>query len=469
MDSAWLTWLRTQTKGEAVMRTWVLNCILGFAALLTASPAWAQQAIGDWNGKLAVGAISLRIAVSVTQAADGTLSGTLASPDQGAAMIPLSEVTFADTKLSFAVPSIGARYEASWDADIGGWVGTWSQGRAMPLLLMPGKLVTINRPQEPKPPFPYVEAEVAIDSVAGVKLACTLTRPKAGGLSPAALLVSGSGAQDRDETLLGHKPFAVLADFLTRAGIIVLRCDDRGTAKSTGNFSTALTRNFADDAAAAVAWLRRQDGIGKVGLIGHSEGGVVGPMVAERDPKLAFLVMLAAPGMPMTDLLAAQSEAVSLSMGVPADQAAQNGEVTRRFVQAVIGAPSVDEVSTAGTQILTESGASQDTIASQVTMASTPWFRALASYDPRPALAKLRIPLLAINGGTDTQVPAKPNLAAIRDATKGNTDVTIVELYGLNHLFQPSATGAPGDYGRIEETFSPVALKLIGDWILKHG
>lgn len=451
------------------MRKWVLKCMMGLTALLAATSAWAQQAVGDWNGKLAVGAISLRIAVSVTQAANGTLSGTLASPDQGAATMPLSEVTFANTKFSFTLPSIGARYEANWDADVGGWAGTWSQGSAMPLLLMPGKLVAINRPQEPKPPFPYTQEEAAIDSVAGVRLACTLTRPKMSGPLPAALLVSGSGSQDRDEALLGHKPFAVLADYLTRAGIVVLRCDDRGTAKSTGNFSTALTRDFAEDATAAVAWLRQQEGVGKVGLIGHSEGGVVGPMVAERDPKLSFLVMLSGPGIPMTDLLAAQSEAVSRSMGLPADKATQNGEVTRRFVQAVTGAASISEASAAGTRILTESGASADAIASQVAMASTPWFRALAKYDPRPALAKLRIPLLAINGSTDTQVPAKPNLEAIRDATKGNTDVTIVELSGLNHLFQPSATGAPADYGRIEETFSPGALKLIGDWILKHN
>jgi pimeloyl-ACP methyl ester carboxylesterase len=424
--------------------------------------------VGDWNGRLAVGAVSLRINVSVTQAPDGSLSGTLTSPDQGPTKIPLSEVTFAAAKLSFAVPSIGGRFEATWDAAKGGWAGTWSQGAAIPLLLLPGKSAVISRPQEPKPPFPYAQEEVSIDSEPGVRLACTLTRPESRGPFPAALLVSGSGAQDRDESLMGHKPFAVLADYLSRAGIAVLRCDDRGTAKSTGNFAAALTRDFVTDATAAVVWLRRQEGIGKVGLIGHSEGGVIGPMVAERDPELAFLVMMAGPGTPMTELLAAQSEAVGLSMGLSADQAAHEAKITRRLVAAVSGAPSNEEAKAVAVRVLTESGAKPDIIARQVPMVSSPWFRELAAYDPRPALAKLRVPLLAINGSTDTQVRAKPNLAAIRDATRGDNDVTIVELPGLNHLFQTSSTGAPTDYGVIEETFSLAALKLIGDWILKR-
>ena len=448
---------------------WIVKGVVGLTALLAAAaPAWGQRAVGDWHGRLAVGAISLRIGVSVTQAPDGSLSGTLTSPDQGAAVIALSELRFAGTKFAFTVPSIGGRYEGTWDAARGGWKGSWSQGAAMPLVLLPGKVAAINRPQEPKPPFPYRQEEVAIDSVPGVRLACTLTRPEGLGPFPAAMLVSGSGAQDRDEALLGHRPFAVLADYLTRTGIAVLRCDDRGTAKSTGNFAAALTRNFADDAMAAVAWLRRQDGIDKVGLIGHSEGGVVGPMVAERDPKLAFLVMLAGPGMPMTELLAAQSEAIGRAMGLSVDQAAHQGEVTRRFLHDVLAAGSNEEAKAAATRILTESGAKPETIASQIAMVSTPWFRELAAYDPRPALAKLRIPVLAVNGGTDTQVPAKLNLAGIRAATHGNSDATILELPGLNHLFQTSATGAPGEYGIIEETFSPTALKLIGDWILKH-
>jgi pimeloyl-ACP methyl ester carboxylesterase len=339
----------------------------------------------------------------------------------------------------------------------------------MPLVLLPGKVAAINRPQEPKPPFPYRQEEMAIDSVPGVRLSCTLTQPEGFGPFPAAVLVSGSGAQDRDEALLGHKPFAVLADYLTRTGIAVLRCDDRGTAKSTGSFAAAVTLDFVEDAMAAVAWLRRHDGIDKVGLIGHSEGGVIGPMVAERDPKLAFLVMLAGPGTPMTELLAAQSEAIGRASGLSVDQAAHQGEVTRRFLQEVTAAGSNEEAKAAATRILTENGAKPDTISSQVAMASTPWFRELAAYDPRPVLAKLRVPVLAVNGGSDTQVPAKPNLAAIRAATHGNSDATVVELPGLNHLFQTSTTGAPGDYGIIEETFSPAALKLIGDWILKHG
>lgn len=440
----------------------------GALLLLAAGSALAQQVAGDWHGNLAVGALSLRIEVSLAEGPDGGLSGAMVSPDQTPKPIPLTAVSATNGKLTFEVPSVRGRYEATWDASQGAWVGTWTQGQSLPLVLFAGKLAQLSRPQDPKPPFPYAQEEVTIDSAPAVRLACTLTRPEGIGPVPAVLLVSGSGPQDRDEALLGHKPFSVLADYLTRAGVAVLRCDDRGTAKSTGNFAAARTQDFAEDAQAAVAWLRRQDGIGKVGLIGHSEGGVIGPMVAERDPKLAFLVLLAGPGTPMPDLLSAQSEAIGRAMGLSADQAAQQGQSTRRFVQAVTRAASDEEAKTVAVRVLTESGAKPETMATQVAMASTPWFRWLAAYDPRPALASLRIPLLAINGGTDTQVPAKPNLEAIRAATSSNYDVTIVELPGLNHLFQSSATGAPSDYGTIEETFSPAALKLIGDWILKH-
>ncbi|MEN3749635.1 alpha/beta fold hydrolase [Sphingomonas sp. HF-S3] len=453
-------------------RGWIATWLALLIALIAPAPAWAQHAAGEWHGQLTVGATTLRIEVTITQAADGSLSGTMGSPDQGGEDLKLTNVTFAGTDFSFDAPSIDGRYAAHWDAAAGNWAGSWTQGVALPLVLSPGKETAISRPQEPKPPFPYVEQDVAIDSVAGVRLSCTFTRPAAtaagAGTVPAAVLVTGSGAQDRDEALFGHKPFAVLADHLTRAGIAVLRCDDRGTARSTGVFGTALTRDFADDAHAALAWLRRQNGIGKVGLIGHSEGGLVGPMVAERDPKLGFLVLLAGPGIPMADLLAAQSVAISRAMGEPPEKGARNGETNRRLVQAVIAAPSGEAAKAAATRILIEDGMSPEQAASQAGPVASPWFRSIAAYDPRPPLARLRVPLLALNGGTDTQVPAAANLAAIREATRDNRDVTIVELPGLNHLFQTSATGSPADYGKIAETFSPKALTLISDWILKH-
>lgn len=455
-----------------MMRGWIATWLALLVALLSPGAAWAQHIAGEWNGRLTVGVTTLRIEVTITRAADGSLSGTMASPDQGPGDLKLSDVTFAGTDLSFAVPSIDGRYEAHWDAAAGNWAGKWTQGVALPLVLSPGKTAAISRPQEPRPPFPYAQKEVSVDSVAGVRLACTFTRPAAGaaaaGPVPGVVLVTGSGAQDRDETLLGHRPFAVVADHLTRAGIAVLRCDDRGTARSTGVFATALTRDFADDALAALAWLRRQDGIGKVGLVGHSEGGVVGPMAAERDPKLGFLVMLAGPGIPMADLLAAQSVAVSRALGDPPEKAARNGETNRRLVQAVIAAPSDEAAKAAATRILIEDGMSPDLAAAQAGPVASPWFRTIAAYDPRPALARLRVPLLALNGSTDTQVPAAANLAAIRAATRDNRDVTIVELPGLNHLFQTSASGSPADYAKIEETFSPTALTLISAWILKQ-
>ena len=435
-----------------------------------ASPAMTQQAVGEWHGKLSVGAASLRIGLSVKRNADGTLAGTLVSPDQGGQRIPTDPVTLSGNTLSFTIPSIKASFVAAWDPARQAWAGTWTQGMSFPLLLLPGAAAAVARPQEPKPPFPYGEEEVSIESVAGVRLAGTLTMPKGAGPFPALVLISGSGPQDRNEEIMAHKPFLVLADYLTRRGIAVLRYDDRGTAKSTGVFATATTRDFAQDAAAAVQWLRQHPHIdpGRVGAIGHSEGGLIAPMLAERDPKLGFIVLLGGPGVSGGDVLVAQTQATGQATGLPAETIAKNTALMRQITDAVTHAPDAAHAKTAVLKVLTASGAPAAVVDNQANSLTTAWFREFLAYDPAPALRALRIPLLALNGATDTQVVASQNLPAIRVATKGNPDATIMELPGLNHLFQTSASGNPQDYGTIEETFSPAALTLIGDWVLKH-
>lgn len=441
------------------------------AALLTGSAASAQEAVGDWNGLLQVGGVELRIGVKIEAGEGGALTGSITSPDQSPGDIPISDARMDQGKLSFAVPMIRGRYEGRWDAAQGAWNGRWIQGGPIPLTLAKGPVPSRARPQMPAKPYPYREEEVAFDSAPGVKLAGTLTLPEGKGPFPAAILISGSGAQDRDEQLLGHRPFLVLADHLTRRGIAVLRYDDRGYGKSTGRFQDATSSDFAVDAAAAVAFLRDRKDIdtGRIGLIGHSEGGMVGPMVAAKDPTIAFVVLLAGPGAPSRQLMAAQRAAVARARGIPPEAVARNETFAGRIDTLLAETADWEAAKVEVTKVVGQGAAVVGVPVEQLIAANqllfTPWYREFIAYDPRPSLAKLRMPVLAVNGAKDLQVIAGQNLPAIREALKANKDATVIELPGLNHLFQTSATGDPRDYGRIEETFAPAALATVSDWV----
>jgi pimeloyl-ACP methyl ester carboxylesterase len=303
-----------------------------------------------------------------------------------------------------------------------------------------------------------------------VALAGTLSEPEGQGPFPAALLITGSGPQDRDETILGHKPFAVLADALTRRGIAVLRLDDRGFAASTGDFATATEADFVTDAEAAVRWLRHRPEIdpAKVGLIGHSEGGIIGPKVAAGDPKIAFVVMMAGPGAPMSDVMAAQRLALGPSMGMDAKALEKINSAIAHELVAMKGAKSAAEAKARALAVLKADFPElpQASLEIQASQLSSDWFRDLMAYDPRPTLAKLRMPVLAMIGSKDRQVPPDLNLPALRAALTADPKAKVVELPGLNHLFQTAPTGAPGEYADIEETIAPLALKTIGDWVV---
>lgn len=459
---------------RAVAPRWILalSVALLLAGLLLIPAARAQEVVGDWNGLLTVGGVELRIGVKVEAAAGGALSGSLSSPDQGGAVIPLQDIRMDQGKLTFAVPAIRGRYEGQWDAIQGVWNGHWTQGAPFPLTLAKGPPPSRARPQVPTKPYPYMEEEVAFDSAPGVKLAGALTLPPGKGPFPAAVLITGSGPQDRDEQLLGHRPFLVLADHLTRRGIAVLRYDDRGFAKSTGDFPEATSADFAVDAAAAVAFLRARRDIDprRVGLIGHSEGGLVAPMVAAMDPRIGFVVLLAGPGAPSRELMSAQRLAVGKAMGAPAEAVARNDELARRIDAVLIEIADWEAAKLEVTKLIGQGAAAAGMPADRAIAANqllfTKWYREFIAYDPAPNLAKLTMPVLALNGSNDVQVVAGQNLPAIREALKANKDATVVELPGLNHLFQTSATGSPLEYGRLEETFAPVALTTVSDWVV---
>jgi len=438
-------------------------------AALLATSALAEPAAGEWHGQLTVGATSLHLGLSLADDGKGGLTGHVSSPDQGANNLPVANAVSDGSSLSFDVPVVKGRYEGRWDAAKHVWSGTWTQLQPLPLDFAAGPVTPPERPQVPKPPFPYAAEDVTVPSAPGVTLACTLTHPTAGGPFPAVVLITGSGPQDRDEALMGHQPFLVLADHLSRHGIAVLRCDDRGFAKSTGVFGTATSRDFAVDAEASAAFLRARPGIdpARVGLIGHSEGGLIAPMVAAADPKIAFIVMLAGPGVPDRELMTAQRAAVSRVMGLPADQVAKGEALMTRIDDIAIAAKSRDEAEAKIEAVMADVSPAPSAAAlkAQARYLSSDWYRAFIAYDPRPTLEKLRIPVLALNGDKDVQVVSSQNIPALRAALKDDPDATVMELPGLNHLFQTAETGSPLDYARITETMSPKVLQIVADWI----
>ena len=446
--------------------------------VLTAGPpdplAKIEGLDGDWAGAITPAGATLRLVLHVKTGAGGTVVN-LDSPDQLAYGVPLSSLKRDGQKITFDIN--GSHYEGTLSADgrviDGTWTGVNYKG---PLTFTSRPVATSGpkRPQTPQPPFPYRTEEVTVQSAPGVTLAGTLTLPQGKGPFPAVVMITGSGAQDRDETILGHKPFAVIADRLTRDGIAVLRVDDRGFAKSTGNFAGATDDDFAVDAAANVAFLRGRPDIdpARIGLIGHSEGGVVAPKVAAKDPKLAFIVLMAGPGVRLSDVLRAQRDKLLPAMGMGPEQIKKSQVLFDHAVRAMKDAKDeadararVLQVAKADGEGVIHNDAEAQALAAQL---SSGWMRDLLDYDPAPTLAKVKCPILALNGSKDGQVPAGQNLPAIRAATKGNPDVTIVELPNLNHLFQTAKTGAVGEYADIEETVAPIALDTMSSWIRKR-
>jgi pimeloyl-ACP methyl ester carboxylesterase len=454
--------------------------VLGFAP--AAAPAAADQLAGTWHGELGQG---LRLVLHLS-ASDRGLIGTLDSPDQGARGIPLGEVTRSGDSLRATIPTIGGLFVARIaGADL--LDGEWRQnGMQLPLQLLRGEPKADVRHQEPQGALPYDAREVTIDTQdPGVRLAGTLTVPKTPGPHPAVFLVSGSGPQDRNEEVYGHRPFLVIADHLTRRGIAVLRVDDRGIGGSTGRFAGATTDDFAGDAEACLAWLRRQTDIdaARVGLIGHSEGALIAPIVTSRDDQVAFAVLLAGPGVDGRTLMLDQLARLRLAAGAdPASVARLSAQQARIYAEL---ARTGDTTGTServrgmireSIDLLPESeraqiGDPEQIVELQLRQVHSPWFRYLLSHDPRPVLEAVRCPVLALFGSKDLQVAPTINREPMEQALRahGNPDVEVRVLPGLNHLFQKSASGLPMEYAQIDETFDPEALALMSDWILERA
>ncbi|HEX4965208.1 MAG TPA: alpha/beta fold hydrolase [Thermoanaerobaculia bacterium] len=451
-------------------------------------PVDAKAAVGHWEGEIELPQNAGKLQVMVDLAlAGGAWTGSIDIPMQGAKGLPLEEVSVQGSKVHFQIkgtpgtPTFDGTLTLSPAQAI---QGTFMQGGAsLPFRLGREAVAKPVRLQEPKPPFPYTAEEVSYTN-GDVKLAATLTLPPGPGPFPAVVMITGSGAQDRDESLLGHKPFLVLADHLSRHGIAVLRADDRGIGGSTGSVPDSTTADFAQDALAGVRFLQAHPKIAKdrIGLLGHSEGGVVGPLAASQSSDVAFVVMLAGTGVPGAEVLLLQSERIARAEGVPEETIQKQLAATRKVIgvlrtesdpaardtklrqaaREAAEAMTPDELRTAGGVDKVVEGSSR--------IFASPWFRYFLDYDPRPALRKVKVPVLAVNGELDLQVIPDQNLPEIEKALKeaGNRDVTIKRMPGVNHVLQPARTGSPSEYANSEITIDPKVLDAVSQWIAER-
>ena len=448
------------------------------AALLSITGASAQNTrpslTGDWAGTLG----PLEFTAHLMDPVAGPRTATLDIPAQHAQGLVMQFTTPTDS-VYLRLPA--AQFAGRRSTDGQRLEGEWQQGmRSFPLTLSraaggTAKSTAPPRPQTPQPPFPYQSAEVTFkNEKAGITLAGTYTVPADMGPFPAVVLLTGSGPEDRNETILGHQPFAVLADYLPRHGIAVLRFDDRGMGRSGGTLAGTTSADYTADAQAALAWLRAQPGIRKnrVGLLGHSQGGTAAIGAAIQPAGPDFLVLLAAPALPGDELIVQQSLALARLQTSDAAQLATTEERQRAMAQIVQQNPDNAQ---ARTKLLAYYNGINPQLAAQLepqlAMLTSPDYRHLLADRPAQTLARVKCPVLALGGSKDRQVPAPANLAATAAGLKtaGNRDVTVQELPGLNHLFQTAPTGSPAEYGTIEETFAPTALTVIGNWIALHA
>ncbi len=444
---------------------------------------FGQDITGDWNGALKVGGMQLRLVFHITKT-DAGLTATMDSPDQGAKGIPMSKATFENQVLTVELDAAKIQYTGTLDnKEV--VTGTFNQaGQSFPLNLTRKAIekVEVKRPQEPVKPYPYYSEEVTfVNTKDSISLAGTLTLPKKEGKFPVVVLITGSGPQNRDEELMGHKPFLVLSDYLTRNGIGVLRFDDRGTFASKGNFAKATTNDFATDVESAVNYLKKRKEIDPkhIGLIGHSEGGIIAPIVAVNCKDVHFIVLMAGTAIPGSELLLLQQEAIGRASGMKEEELKVTADINSQIYKMVNEIQNTDTLKSQITKYLLtkskelpdlkipEGKTINDFIDMQLAQLMSPWMLNFIRYNPASMLAKVKCPVLAINGDKDLQVDSKINLPAIENALKkgGNKKYTVKELPGLNHLFQECKTGSPNEYAEIEQTMSPLALETITNWI----
>ncbi len=446
--------------------------------------SFAQEINGDWTGKLDVNGTKLTVVFHI-DGEKGKYKSTLDSPDQGVNGIPVTAIDFEMGKLNLEIGSLQAKYSGVWNSETEKIEGSYSQGpMTLPLDLKKGspKKVDNTRPQDPKD-YPYLVEEIVIaNKEAKVELAGTLTMPKNKKAERIVILISGSGPQNRDEeiAMFNHRPFLVLSDYLTRNGIAVIRYDDRGVAKSTGDFANATTLDFAKDVNSVVDYIQNRKDLKKlsIGLIGHSEGGMIAPIVAAKNEAIDFLVLLAGPGIAIDQLMIKQLEDTSITSGMSKEDIEKNKKVnTEIYAYMKKNAKMENDAFNEGLKkvLLKElatlpehslQGMSVEKMTEmQMPTLTSPWFKYFISYNPKSYLQKVAVPVLALNGTLDVQVSATENLEGIKASLKGTKKDKIESVVGMNHMFQLAKTGSVQEYKKIEETINPDVLKMIISWI----
>lgn len=452
--------------------------IATFLSLITI--VFGQEINGSWLGTLDVQGVKLRLVFNVEQK-DGQPVSTMDSPDQGAKDIPVDKTIFKNDSIQFEIPSALIVYKGNLVSE-NKIEGQFKQGTFKTSLDLERteEIPTLNRPQEPKPPYSYASEEVTFKNTsANITLAGTLTKPEGEGPFACVVMITGSGPQNRDEEIMGHKPFLVIADYLTRNGIAVFRYDDRGTYQSTGDFSSATTRDLADDVNSAVAYLQIRSDIKQIGLIGHSEGGVIAPIVAAENKEVDFIVMLAGTGVNGAEILLLQQELIGRAEGFEEKDLAKNKEANEKIYDIILSSKDVNDAKNKLEKHLknkknhpvNSSGMTEEYFVKNIIDTYTDkWMFYFMRLEPGDALEKVVCPVLAINGSKDLQVDPQQNLPKIKVALEksGNTDITIKEYPNLNHLFQECETGAVSEYVKIEQTFSPQVLEDMTKWILNQ-
>jgi uncharacterized protein len=434
---------------------------------------------GLWQGALEAHGLRLRFQLHVFHDPNGELIAALDSLDQFVSGVPAAKVSLKENAFHFEIPGLSSTYDGVLDATKNKITGEWSQNQSKDKLNFDrsDQPLELRRPQNPAKPYPYREEELTFSNApAGVTLAGTLTLPKGAGPFPAAVLIAGSGPEDRDATIANHKPFLVISDYLTRKGIAVLRYDKRGVGESTGSTETATTLDLASDAKCAIAYLKSRKEIdpGRIGLIGHSEGAMIAPTLAATSRDLSWIILLAPPATKGEDTLLNQSDLIARAGGMADAQVLASLNFDKQAYDLV----QKEDDSAAVTQklkaLVKESGLNAamppEALAQQIHMMTSPWFRFFLAYDPLPDLKRTKCPVLALFGEKDLQVPSKINLPMVQKAFQegGNNQAEVKQLPELNHLFQHAYTGSPTEYAAIDETFSPDALKIISDWLAER-
>lgn len=430
-------------------------------------PGTAEIALaGEWHGTIDLPGQPLDIGLTFTE--DGEVpAGTIDIPAQMIMAAPLSDVSLTGAAVTFAIADIPGNPTFAGTIESGRLSGSFTQnGAEYPFAVTPGPLPEPERPQEPQPPFPYVSEDVTV-AAGPITLAGTLTRPDGPGPFTAVLMITGSGAQDRDETLAGHRPFLLLADTLTKAGYAVLRLDDRGVGGSTGDLNASTYQDLTADAADAVDFLQARPDVERVGLLGHSEGGYLAPLVAQQDPEVAFTVLMAGPAVPGDLVIDRQQQLLLAASGVPQDQI-DAAVATMQQRTELLRAGDIAGAAAAARAYLEGQGVPADQIDAQLPSLVSPYMSSFLLHDPAPSLAALTDPVVAVYGGKDLQVPADQSVPPLTALLRANPDVTIATLTALNHLMQPADTGLPTEYQAIETTLDQEFLDLVSGWLAER-